>query len=129
VAEDAFGAAQQWLFEAAVQPVMFALGLGGWKDGYAATGWLLVGLLQIAGAAAGHRPAATLAPGGARHRPARHPHRRALHAHPPAGPVPHGLFFLLQPFFDDAFGALHVQGIGAPSTSTKSGPASPTCRG
>jgi sterol desaturase/sphingolipid hydroxylase (fatty acid hydroxylase superfamily) len=32
-----------------VQPLMFALGLGNLlEDGYRATGWLLVGLLQIA---------------------------------------------------------------------------------
>jgi sterol desaturase/sphingolipid hydroxylase (fatty acid hydroxylase superfamily) len=44
-----FGNAQQWLFEQAVQPAMFALGLGNLlEDGYRATGWLLVGLLQIA---------------------------------------------------------------------------------
>jgi sterol desaturase/sphingolipid hydroxylase (fatty acid hydroxylase superfamily) len=46
---DAFGQAQQWLFEAAVQPAMFALGLANLlEDGYRATGWLLVGLLQLA---------------------------------------------------------------------------------
>jgi sterol desaturase/sphingolipid hydroxylase (fatty acid hydroxylase superfamily) len=46
---DAFGAAQQWLFEAAVQPAMFALGMANLlEDGYRATGWLLVGLLQLA---------------------------------------------------------------------------------
>jgi sterol desaturase/sphingolipid hydroxylase (fatty acid hydroxylase superfamily) len=44
-----FGDAQQWLFEQAVQPLMFATGLGNLlEEGYRATGWLLVGLLQIA---------------------------------------------------------------------------------
>jgi sterol desaturase/sphingolipid hydroxylase (fatty acid hydroxylase superfamily) len=39
---------QQALFEHAVQPLMFALGLGNLlEDGYRATGWLLVGLLQL----------------------------------------------------------------------------------
>lgn len=43
------GNAQQWLFEAVVQPLMFALGMGNLlEDGYRATGWLLVGLLQLA---------------------------------------------------------------------------------
>ena len=43
-----FSDAQQWLFEAIVQPVVFDLGLGGWvEDAYTATGWLMVGLLQI----------------------------------------------------------------------------------
>ncbi|MDF1485974.1 sterol desaturase family protein [Ramlibacter sp. H39-3-26] len=46
---DLFDAAQQWLFQALVQPALFGLGMGGLlEDGYAATGWLLVGLLQIA---------------------------------------------------------------------------------
>ncbi len=46
---DAFGWLQQWLFEAVVQPLMYGAGLGNLlEDGYRATGWLLVGLLQIA---------------------------------------------------------------------------------
>jgi sterol desaturase/sphingolipid hydroxylase (fatty acid hydroxylase superfamily) len=46
---DWFGDAQQWLFEAAVQPLMYGAGLGNLlEDGYRATGWLLVGLVQIA---------------------------------------------------------------------------------
>ena len=45
---DAFGDAQQWLFEQIVQPLMYAAGLGNLlADGYRATGWLLVGLVQI----------------------------------------------------------------------------------
>ncbi len=44
-----FGDLQQSLFEAAVQPLLFNLGLGNLlEDGYRATGWLLVGLVQIA---------------------------------------------------------------------------------
>jgi len=43
-----FDTAQQWLFETAVQPVVFHLGLGNLlEDAYNATGWLLVGLLQL----------------------------------------------------------------------------------
>jgi len=45
---DAFGRLQQWLFEAVVQPLMYGAGLGNLlEDGYRATGWLLVGLLQV----------------------------------------------------------------------------------
>lgn len=45
---DAFGQAQQWLYETVVQPVVFALGGGSiLEDAFNATGWLLVGLLQI----------------------------------------------------------------------------------
>ena len=44
-----FGRAQQALFEAVVQPLLFNAGLGNLlEDGYRATGWLLVGVLQIA---------------------------------------------------------------------------------
>ena len=46
---DAFAATQQWLFETAVQPLMFRFELGNLlEDGYLATGWLLVGLIQLA---------------------------------------------------------------------------------
>jgi sterol desaturase/sphingolipid hydroxylase (fatty acid hydroxylase superfamily) len=46
---DLFTAAQLWLFESAIQPAMFGLGLASvLEDGYDATGWLLVGLLQLA---------------------------------------------------------------------------------
>lgn len=46
---DLFGRAQQALFEGAVQPLLFAAGLGNLlEDGYDATGWLLVGLVQLA---------------------------------------------------------------------------------
>ncbi|MBS0427426.1 MAG: sterol desaturase family protein [Proteobacteria bacterium] len=45
---DQFAAVQQWLFEAVVQPLVFAMGLGGWtEDAFDATGWLLVGVIQI----------------------------------------------------------------------------------
>jgi sterol desaturase/sphingolipid hydroxylase (fatty acid hydroxylase superfamily) len=44
-----FGIAQDALFEGVVQPLMFHAGLGNLlAEGYRATGWLLVGLLQIA---------------------------------------------------------------------------------
>jgi sterol desaturase/sphingolipid hydroxylase (fatty acid hydroxylase superfamily) len=43
-----FSDTQLWLFEGALQPLMFFVGLGNrLEDGYNATGWLLVGLLQI----------------------------------------------------------------------------------
>ncbi len=45
---DTFGQLQQWLFETAVQPAMFALGMGNLlEDAYGATGWLLVGVIQL----------------------------------------------------------------------------------
>jgi sterol desaturase/sphingolipid hydroxylase (fatty acid hydroxylase superfamily) len=40
--------AQQWVFESLVQPLMFQLGVGNLlAEGYNATGWLLVGVVQI----------------------------------------------------------------------------------
>ena len=45
---DAFETAQQWLFETAVQPLAFGLGAGNLlEDGFAATGWLLAGVLRF----------------------------------------------------------------------------------
>jgi sterol desaturase/sphingolipid hydroxylase (fatty acid hydroxylase superfamily) len=45
---DGFHHVQEALFEAVIQPVVFALGFGNLlEDGYNATGWLLVGLLQL----------------------------------------------------------------------------------
>ncbi len=46
---DGFGQVQQLLFEGLVQPALFALGQGALlEDAFDATGWLLVGLLQLA---------------------------------------------------------------------------------
>ena len=46
---DWFGQWQDRLFEAVVQPLMFHIGLGNrLEDAYNATGWLLIGLLQLA---------------------------------------------------------------------------------
>ena len=45
---DLFSALQQGLFEGVVQPVVFGIGMGSLlEDAYVATGWLLVGLLQL----------------------------------------------------------------------------------
>mgnify|MGYP001007770329 CR=1 FL=1 len=46
---DAFAWVQQWLFEAVVQPLAFGLGAANLLElAYEGTGWLLVGLLQVA---------------------------------------------------------------------------------
>ena len=46
---DVFAQAQEWLFEGLIEPLAFALGWGTLlEDGFVATGWLLVGLLEIA---------------------------------------------------------------------------------
>ena len=45
---ETFAHTQQWLFETAVQPIMYGVGIGGLlEDGFTATGWFLVGLIQL----------------------------------------------------------------------------------
>ncbi|WP_295856313.1 sterol desaturase family protein [uncultured Xylophilus sp.] len=109
---DVFSAAQQWLFETAVQPAMFALGMGNLlEDAYDATGWLLVGLLQLAVMIAVIAPLQ-------RWRPAEPVVDRAairtdilytlLHR---LGLFRVALFFLVEPLFDSGFGWLRVEGL------------------
>jgi sterol desaturase/sphingolipid hydroxylase (fatty acid hydroxylase superfamily) len=46
---EGFAQLQAWLFETLLQPLMFATGMAGFlEDGYDATGWFLVGLIQLA---------------------------------------------------------------------------------
>jgi len=111
--ENAFGLAQQWLFESAVQPLMFALGMGQLlEDGYAATGWLLVGLLQIALMVLVIGPLQ-------RWRPVEPLEDRAEVRTDVAYTLVHrlglfrlALFFTVEPLFDALFGWLHLHGIG-----------------
>jgi len=45
---EAFGTAQAWVFESAVQPVVFGLGLGGFvEQAFNGTMWLMAGLIQL----------------------------------------------------------------------------------
>ncbi|MBL0423188.1 sterol desaturase family protein [Ramlibacter sp. AW1] len=111
--EDVFGTAQQALFEAVVQPLLFAFGMGNLlEDGFAATGWLLVGLLQLAvmlvviAPLQWWRPVEPMLD------------RRAvrtdvaytlLHR---LGLFRLGLFFTVDPLFDALFGTLGAAGVG-----------------
>ncbi|MGZ5887969.1 MAG: sterol desaturase family protein [Ramlibacter sp.] len=112
--ETGFGAAQQWLFEAVVQPAMFMLGMGNLlEDGYTATGWLLVGLVQIAVMLLVIAPLQ-------RWRPVEQVTDRAAVRTDIVYTLVHrlglfrvALFFLLQPAFDAFSGRLHVAGIGS----------------
>jgi sterol desaturase/sphingolipid hydroxylase (fatty acid hydroxylase superfamily) len=108
---DGFARCQQWLFETVVQPLMFSSGLGGLlEEGFSATGWLLVGLLQIA------IIVGVLAP-WQRWRPVEPVTDRAtvrtdmlytaIHR---LGLFRLALFFTVDPLFDALFGALRVQG-------------------
>lgn len=111
--EEAFSVAQRWLFEGAVQPLMFAGGLGNLlEDGFAATGWLLVGLLQMAvlvaviGPLQRWRPVEPVVDRGTIHTDVLYTlvHRLGLFRV--------ALFFTVEPLFDELFGALRVAGFG-----------------
>lgn len=111
--ENLFSTMQQWLFESAVQPVMFALGLGNLlEDGYEATAWFMVGLIQILILLAVVGPLQ-------RWRPVEPVTNRAtirtdilytlIHR---LGLFRIALFFTLEPWFDDLFGMARTAGYG-----------------
>ena len=111
--EALFSSAQQWLFETAVQPAMFALGLGNLlEDGYAATAWFLVGLIQIAILLAVIGPLQ-------RWRPVEPVTDRATIRTDMLYTLIHrlglfrvALFFTLEPVFDELFGMARTAGFG-----------------
>lgn len=106
-----FDAAQQWLFESLVQPLLFALGQASvLEDGYDATGWLLVGLLQLVVMLAVIAPLE-------RWRPVEPLRDRAAVRTDVLYTLIHRLglfrlvlFFTLTPVWSDVFGALRVHG-------------------
>ena len=110
---DLFSAAQQWLFEAAVQPAMFALGMGNvLEDGYDATAWFMVGVIQVLVLLALVGPLQ-------RWRPVEPVTDRATIRTDVLYTLIHrlglfriALFFTLDPWFDEAFGALRTAGYG-----------------
>jgi sterol desaturase/sphingolipid hydroxylase (fatty acid hydroxylase superfamily) len=110
---DIFSDAQQWLFETLIQPIAFALGQGGFVlEAFDGTGWLLVGLLQIAVLIFVFGPLQLWRPVEAvTDRPAIRAdviytliHRLGL--------FKLIMFFTLEPLFDDLFGVLRVLGMG-----------------
>ncbi|WP_225784024.1 sterol desaturase family protein [Xenophilus sp. Marseille-Q4582] len=110
---DAFGWLQQTLFESVVQPLVYALGLGGWaEDAFDGTGWLLVGLLQIAVMLAVIGPLQRWRPV----EPVRD--RQAIRTDilytliHRLGLFRLGLFLLVDPLFDALLGALRSAGWG-----------------
>jgi sterol desaturase/sphingolipid hydroxylase (fatty acid hydroxylase superfamily) len=107
-----FAQAQQWLFEAAVQPLMFHLGMGGLLEvGFEGTGWLLVGLLQIAiivGVLVPLQHALPVDPVTDRATIRTDMLYTLIHR---LGLFRVALFFTVDPIFDMVFGALRQQGI------------------
>ncbi len=108
---NAFSDVQGWLYETLLQPLMFGLGLGNFLvDGYAATGWLLVGLLQLLVLLGLIGPLE-------RWRPVEPVHDRATVRTDVIYTLIHrlglfrvALFFTLDPLFDQVLGALRVAG-------------------
>jgi sterol desaturase/sphingolipid hydroxylase (fatty acid hydroxylase superfamily) len=107
-----FSSVQGWVFEFLLQPVMFAIGMGNLLvDGYAATGWLLVGVLQLVVLVAVIGPLQ-------RWRPVDVISDRATVRTDILYTVIHRLglfrlvlFFSLDPWFDSLFGVLRVAGF------------------
>ncbi|MDH6170220.1 sterol desaturase/sphingolipid hydroxylase (fatty acid hydroxylase superfamily) [Variovorax boronicumulans] len=110
---DLFSALQGWFFETAVQPLVYAVGLGGWtEDAFDATGWLLVGFIQIVVLLAVIGPLQrwrSVEPVVDRHAIRIDVLYTLIHR---LGLFRLALFFTLQPFFDDALGSLRTAGWG-----------------
>ncbi|RZL92863.1 MAG: sterol desaturase family protein [Variovorax sp.] len=111
---DQFAALQQWLFETAVQPLVYAVGFGGWvESAFDGTGWLLVGLIQIAvlvvviGPLQRWRPAEPVVD-----RPAVRTDILYTLIHR-LGVFRLAMFFALDPLFDEALGAVRAAGWGS----------------
>ncbi len=110
---EAFSSAQQWLFETWVQPAMFAMGLGNLlEDGFTATMWLMLGVLQIVllivviGPLQRWRPVDAITDRATIRTDVIYTliHRLGLFRL--------ALFFTVQPFLDDALSALRGAGFG-----------------
>ena len=111
-----FAVVQGWLFETLVQPAMFALGMGNLlEDAYAATAWFMVGLIQIVILLAVIGPLQRWRPVEVMNSPSDRASIRVdiiytlIHR---LGLFRIALFFTLQPWFDEAFGALRTAGYG-----------------
>ena len=108
-----FSSAQQWLFEALVQPALFALGLANLLEvAYEGTAWVMVGVVQVVILLAVIAPLQRWRPVDAvtDHATIRTDmlytliHRLGLFRIV--------LFLTLDPWFDEAFGALRTAGYG-----------------
>ncbi len=110
---DGFSNVQGWLFDTAVQPLMFHLGMAGFlEDAYEAIAWLLAGVIQIIVLLAVIGPLQ-------RWRPVEPVIDRATIRTDVLYTLIHrlglfriALFFTLTPWFDELFGALRTAGYG-----------------
>jgi sterol desaturase/sphingolipid hydroxylase (fatty acid hydroxylase superfamily) len=115
-----FGDAQEVLFETVIQPLMYATGLASYlTEGYDATGWLLVGLLQIGvmlaviGPLQRWRPVEPRPAAGAERAQWRADIRvdviyTLIHR---LGLFRVAMFFAIEPLWNDGFGWLAVHGV------------------
>ena len=110
---DMFSSAQEWLFDSVLQPLLFHLGMANFlEDGYEATAWLLAGVIQVIVLLAIIGPLQ-------RWRPVEPVTDRAtirtdilytlIHR---LGLFRLALFFTLDPWFDELFGAARAAGFG-----------------
>jgi sterol desaturase/sphingolipid hydroxylase (fatty acid hydroxylase superfamily) len=109
---DWFGVAQGWLFQAVVEPFIFATGLGEYtEEAFEGTEWFLMGLCELAVLFAVLRPLEALLPVHA------FSDKRArwndftytlIHR---LGLVSIALFFTLDPLMDQVAGLLHMEGV------------------
>ena len=111
-----FTSAQGWLFEAAVQPVLFMLGLGSLlEDAYGATAWFMMGIVQIMVLLAVFGPLQRWRPVEPMNSSADRASIRTdvlytlIHR---LGLFRIVLFFTLAPWFDEIFGVLRTAGYG-----------------
>ncbi len=107
-----FGQCQEWLFETLIQPAMFHLGLSNLlEDGYDATMWLLVGLLQVAVLVMVFGPLQRLRPVEPvvdRRQIGLDVIYTLIHR---LGVFRIALFFTIDPLWDSLFGQLHIMGF------------------
>ncbi|MDB5745105.1 MAG: fatty acid hydroxylase family protein [Polaromonas sp.] len=111
-----FVGVQGWLFQALVQPALFALDMASLlEDAYAATAWFMMGVIQIAILLAVIGPLQRWRPVEAMDSPSDRASIRTdifytlIHR---LGLFRIALFFTLDPWFDQAFGALRAAGYG-----------------
>ncbi|ABM38085.1 sterol desaturase family protein [Polaromonas naphthalenivorans] len=111
-----FVGVQAWLFQALVQPALFALGLSSlFEDAYGATAWFMMGVIQIIILLAVISPLQRWRPVEAMDSPSERASIRVdvlytlLHR---LGLFKLALFFTLDPWFDEIFGALRTAGYG-----------------